>query len=180
MQNWVVIDEKYLNYLRATERRIPYSDYGTDKYKPFFGVLFEEGDLAYVTQISHAQPRHAAMRNAPDFIKVFLPDRNPVNPDRLAAVVNLNYMFPIPKSMIQNLEYKDIDKHRSFKSDQEKSQYIDLLKRELSQINTLNIDVKAKKLYEKKKRFPNDAVSLRCVDFCALEQLAKQYPLSST
>ena len=34
MQNWVVIEEKYLDYLRATERRIPFSNYGSDKYKP--------------------------------------------------------------------------------------------------------------------------------------------------
>ena len=175
MQNWVIIDEKYLDYLRAAEQRIPFSDYGTDKYKPFFGVLFEIDDLAYVTQISHAQPRHVKMRNAPDFIKIFIPDRNPMNPDRLVAVVNLNYMFPIHKSLIENLEYKDIEKHRTFKSTLEKSQYIDLLTKELAQINKLGIDTKARKLYEKKKRFPNDAASQRCIDFCSLEPLAQNY-----
>lgn len=180
MQNWVVIDENYLKYLRKTENRIPFSDYGTDKYKPFFGVLFEIGDLAYVTQISHAQPRHRTMGNAPDFIKIFIPDRNPMNPDRLAAVVNLNYMFPIHKSLIQNLEYKDIEQHRTFQSQQEKSQYIDLLTKELSQINQLGVDAKAKKLYERKKKFPEDAVSQRCVDFCALEPLAEAYVKAQT
>ena len=175
MQNWVVIDEKYLDFLRKTEKRIPFSDYGTDKYKPFFGVLFEIGDLVYVTQISHAQPRHTKMRNAPDFIKIFIPDRNPMNPDRLVAVVNLNYMFPIHKSLVEKLEYKNIEKHRTFMSPQEKSQYIDLLTKELEQINKLNIDTKAKKLYEKKKRFPNDAAAQRCVDFCSLEPLAEAY-----
>lgn len=175
MQNWVVIDEGYLNFLRLTEKRIPFSDYGTDKYKPFFGVLFEIGDLAYVTQISHAQPRHAKMRNAPDFLKIYIPDRNPINPDRLVAVVNLNYMFPIRKSLITNLEYKDIDKHRTFKSAHEKSQYIDLLTKELAQINKLGIDTKARKLYEKRKNYPNDAVSQRCLDFCALELLAENF-----
>lgn len=175
MQNWVVIDEKYLAFLRSAEPRIPFSNYGSDKYKPFFGVLFEKGDLAYVTQISHAQPRHSSMRNAPDFVKIFIPDRNPMNPDRLVAVVNLNYMFPIHKSLIENLEYRDIDKHRTFKTPQEKSQYIDLLTKELAQINTLGIDIKAQKLYEKKKRFPNDIVSRRCIDFCALEPLAEGY-----
>ena len=48
-------------------------------------------------------------------------------------------------------------------------------KKEVAQINTLKIDVKAKKLYGKKRRFPNEAVSLRCVDFCALEKLAQEY-----
>ena len=175
MQNWVILDEKYLNYLRKTEHRIPFSNYGTKKYKPFFGVLFEIGDLAYVTQISHAQTRHAQLKNAPDFVKIFIPDRNPRNPDRLVAVVNLNYMFPIHKSLIENLEYKDIDKHRTFKSLQEKSQYINLLTKELAQINKLGLDAKARKLYEKKRRFPNDVVSRRCIDFCALEPLAEAY-----
>ena len=175
MQNWVIIDEKYLDYLRTAEHRIPFSDYGTDKYKPFFGVLFEMGDLACVTQISHAQARHMKMRNAPDFIKIYIPDRNPMNPDRLVAVVNLNYMFPIHKSLIETLEYKDIEKHRTFKSALEKSQYIDLLTKELAQINKLGVDTKARKLYEKKKRFPNDAASQRCIDFCSLEPLAQAY-----
>ena len=56
--NWLVIDEKYLDYLRETENRIPFSDYGKDKYKPFFGILFETEDFYYVTQISHPQRRH--------------------------------------------------------------------------------------------------------------------------
>lgn len=58
-----------------------------------------------------------------------------MNPDRLVAVINLNYMFPIHKSLIKNLEYKDIEKHRTFKTPKEKSQYIDLLTKELAQIN---------------------------------------------
>ena len=115
------------------------------------------------------------MRNTPDFIKIYIPDRTPGAPDRLVAVVNLNYMFPIHKSLVTNLEYKDIDKHRTFRTPLEKSQYIDLLTKELEQINNLNIDKKAQKLYEKKLRFPNDTVSKRCVDFCALELLASTY-----
>lgn len=180
MQNWVVVDEKYLNYLRAAEERIPLSNYGADKYKPFFGVLFEIGDLAYVTQISHAQPRHNSMRNAPDFIKIFIADKNPSLPDRLVAVVNLNYMFPIRKSLLKKLEYKDIEKHRTFSSDKEKSQYIDLLTKELSQINTIGIEKRAIKLYERKYRLPDDNVSKRCIDFKEMEILALQYDTSAT
>lgn len=36
---WLVIDEKYLDYLRNIDSRIPYSDYGINKYKTFFGVF---------------------------------------------------------------------------------------------------------------------------------------------
>lgn len=103
--NWLIIDEKYLNYLRAKEKRIPFSDYGQNKYKPFFGVLFETDEFYYVTQILHPQNRHLTMKANEDFKKIYLPDSN-----RLIAVINLNYMFPIPKSLYQKLEYKDIDK----------------------------------------------------------------------
>ena len=73
MQNWVVVEEAYLDYLRAAEPRIPFSDYGTDKLKPFFGTLFEVGDLVYVTQVSHPKPRHAKMKNSLDFHKIYVP-----------------------------------------------------------------------------------------------------------
>lgn len=38
---WLVIDEKYLNYFRNKESKIPNSNYGNNKFKPFFGILFE-------------------------------------------------------------------------------------------------------------------------------------------
>lgn len=174
MQNWVTVDEAYLNYLRAAEPRIPHSDYGANKLKPFFGVLFERGDLVYVTQISHAQPRHEKMKNALDFIKIHLPDTD-AQRDRLVAVVNLNYMFPVHKHLIQPLQYRDIEKHRTFSSEREKSMYIGLLRKELAQINLLNIDTKAQKLYDLKQRYPNDKVALRCIDFCGLEKAATAY-----
>lgn len=175
MQNWVIVDEKYLDYLRAVEPRIPNSNYGTDKYKPFFGVLFEKGDLAYITQISHPKPRHSKMRNSLDFVKIFIPDTNPSLPDRFVAVINLNYMFPIHKSLIKYLRYKDIDQHRSFNNAIEKSRYIDLLSKELAQINTLNLEARAKKVYQIKKDFPANVVSSRCFDFQQLELLAIKY-----
>ena len=36
---WINVNEKYLDFLRAFEGRIPHTDYGTDKYKPFFGKV---------------------------------------------------------------------------------------------------------------------------------------------
>lgn len=47
---WLVIDEKYLDYLRQEDSRIPKSNYGKDKYKPFFGTLFETEEFYYVTR----------------------------------------------------------------------------------------------------------------------------------
>lgn len=121
MQSWVIIEEKYLNYLRKEEPRIPFSDYGKDKYKPFFGILFEVEDLVYVTQISHAKKRHERMKSNIDFIKIYISGE-------LCAVVNLNYMFPIHKSLIEDLQYKDIGKHREFSSQSEKTKLYRLVK----------------------------------------------------
>ena len=179
MQHWIVIPEEYLDYLRKFERRIPYSNYGEDKYKPFFGELFTIGDLVYVTQISHTQPRHNHLKNSKDFVKIYLPSSTPEQADRLVAVVNLNYMFPIPKSIIYPLEYKNIDQHRTFLSENDKTQYIDLLKKEMSVINTLNMDKRAKSLYDLKINFPNDDVSKRCFEFLKLEELATNYQYAS-
>lgn len=78
VQNWVIVDEEYLNYLRKIESRIPLSDYGVEKFKPFFGILFTVDDLVYVTPISHAQPRHYKMKNSLDFYKIYIEDKTPI------------------------------------------------------------------------------------------------------
>lgn len=133
--------------------------------------LFEVGDLYYVTQVSHPQERHMKLRQQKDFFKLF----DPKNPKRLIAVVNLNYMFPIPKEQTSPFVKKDIHTYRTFKSEKEKSQYIDLLDTELSIINSMDIGTKAKNLYRLKYNNPTNIVSKRCIDFKALEKLAEKY-----
>ena len=168
---WINVNEKYLNYLRAFEKRIPRTDYGSDKYKPFFGILFETKDFYYITQVSHAQLRHQKMKKQPDFFKIY----DPQELSRLIAVVNLNYMFPIPKNEVTPFIKKDIDTYRTFKSEEEKSKYIDLLDSEMKMINTMNLSVAAKDLYEKKYAFPNSRVSQRCLDYKALEKYVEKW-----
>lgn len=115
--NWIRVNEEYLDYLRQYEARIPFSDYGDDKCKPFFGTLFEVDDIAYITQVSHPQERHKKLKNLPDFKKIF----DPKDRSRLIAVVNLNYMFPVPKAEIEKMEYKNIESYRTFKDEKEKT-----------------------------------------------------------
>ena len=122
---WLVIDEKYLNYLRSKESRIPKSDYGNDTQKPFFCILFGTDNFYYVTQVSHPKQKHLTMKENIDFKKIY-----DIKSNRLIAVINLNYMFPIPKNMYEKLRYKDLDKHRNFKDEIEKSKYIALMKTE--------------------------------------------------
>lgn len=172
---WIIVDENYLDYLRSIESRIPKTDYGSDKYKPFFGVLFETNNLYYVTQVSHPQKRHQKMKQQKDFFKLYDPD----NPTRLIAVVNLNYMFPIPKEYTHDFEKKKIDTYRTFKSEQTKSKYIDLLDTELKVINSLNLGEKALYIYKLKYDKPQDSLSKRCIDFKDMERLARLYDTES-
>jgi len=156
--------------LRTYECRIPFSNYGDSKFKPFFGVLFEVSDLYYITQISHAQKRHYKIKEAIDFYKIYHP-----NQDRLLSVINLNYMFPIPKSEIYPLEYKNIEECRTFEDDSEKSKYINLLKTEIKEINKRDFSVIAKDIYNKKYLYPDSALSKRCLDYKKLESIALQW-----
>lgn len=169
--DWINVNEKYLDYLRIYEKRIPRTDYGANKYKPFFGILFEYNDLYYITQISHAQPRHIRMKKQPDFFKVY----DPQDLSRLIAVINLNYMFPIPKNEVTPFIKKDIDKYRTFQSALEKSKYIDLLDSEIKMINTMNLSKAAIDVYEKKYLYPHSRLAQRCLDYKMLEIYAQKW-----
>ena len=35
VMRWINVNEKYLDFLRDFEKRIPRTDYGSDRYKPF-------------------------------------------------------------------------------------------------------------------------------------------------
>lgn len=168
---WINVNEKYLDYLRKTEQRIPRTDYGNDRYKPFFGILFEVGNLYYITQVSHPQPRHNKMKQQKDFYKIY----DPKNPKHLIAVINLNYMFPIPKEQTFPFEKKNINTYRNFNSETEKNKYIALLDKELKVINSMDIGTKAENIYKLKYLKPDNNISKRCIDFKALEKLAVSY-----
>ncbi len=169
--DWYYIDEVFLNNLRLVESRIPETDYGRDKWKPFFGILFTIGDLAYVTNISSPKPRHSGMKNDLDFIKVYdvdLPDD-----DSLIAVINLNYMFPVPKKYLQQVDYAVLTSLISGKSSSELSKYWDFLQKELTIINTLDLGAKALRLYNLVNKYKNSKYALRSFDFSNLENVVK-------
>jgi hypothetical protein len=167
---WLTVEKDYLKYLRNFEKRIPLSEYGSDKFKPFFGELFTVGDLVYITQVSHPKKRHYTMKDDRDFIKLY-------DKMKLIAVVNLNYMFPVHKGKLINVEYKNISAFRTFKDEFDKGNYISLLKKEIREIKAKNIAQQAKDLYELRYNYPDDAVSQRCIDFKELEKKCLEYEL---
>lgn len=163
---WYIPDENFLNKLREHEKRIPKTNYGKDHMKPFFGILFERDGLVYITQISHPKERHIKSKENMDFKKIY-------KKDKLIGVVNLNYMFPIYKSKLEEVKYDHIEKYRTFKSNDEKNKYIALLKTELKIIKNKNIKETAIKLYNHKINFPDSNISKRCLDFMELENICK-------
>ena len=172
MMKWKIVDEYYLDFLREKfEPRIPYSNYGEDKYKPFFGELFRIGRMSYISQISSPKARHYKMKDSMDFLKIY----DPKTKSRLLGVINLNYMFPIATGGLSDLDYRTIDEHRTFSSDAEKSNYIRLLKMQLKQMNSLNIEQQAFSLYNHKLSYPESFISMRCFDFKALEDACLQF-----
>lgn len=84
-------------------------------------------------------------------------------------------MFPIPKSLIEDLKYGNIESHRTFSSDDEKFKYVALLKSEIKSINTMNLEKHALDVYNIRMNYPNDKISQRCLDFKNLERLCKLY-----
>lgn len=141
-------------------KKIPFSNYGENRYKPFFGVLFETDGLYYVTQVSHPQERHHNLRQQKDFYKIY----DPKQPQRLIAVVNLNYMFPVPKTETSYFRKSEIHTYRKFSSEAEKSKYVDLLDTELHVINSMGLGEKARYIYNLKYSKPIHPISKRCVD----------------
>lgn len=166
---WKIINEKYMDYIRNNyEKRIPETNYGSDKLKPFFGELFKQNGLVYVTQVTSAKPRHNKLKENIDFYKIY---KN----NKLVSCVNLNYMFPVPENELYDMKYKNIDDYVKFPSEELKSKYIKLLKYELSVINTMNLEKAAIELYKRKYDKPQDFVSLRCFDFKELECAATEW-----
>lgn len=166
---WKIINEKYTDFLRNNyEPRIPYTNYGKDKFKPFFGELFQVDDLIYVTQVTSPKPRHNKLKNSIDFHKIYINNT-------LISCVNLNYMFPVPICELSDLQYGKIDELITFETKTQKNNYINLLKIELAEINKLSLEQFAMELYHRKYDFPDDFISKRCFDFLNLENAAHEW-----
>ncbi|MCM1556041.1 MAG: type III toxin-antitoxin system ToxN/AbiQ family toxin [Anaeroplasma bactoclasticum] len=171
---WCTINEDYLDYLKSIETRIPNYSYHqtrsdrTEKklHKPFFYSLYDTGDYCYVGQVNHYRPdKHDRLREMQDFKKIYDATTN-----RPLCVVNLNYIFPVPKTELTELNYSDIDQVRDFDNLTEKSTYIDLLRKELAGINNKNLVPDVLNLFNLKKNRPDHIVARRCFDYELLEE----------
>ncbi len=168
---WCLIESSYIDYLKKYESRIPNINYGDEHIKPFFAPLFQMDNLVYVTQVTSPKPRHYKMKNQIDFIKYYS------NDGKLIGAINLNYMFPVPKTCIIPITSANIAVYKKFKSEEDKSKYISFLKKQMKIIEGLNIDKSAMTLYKYYQDNPDNIVSKRCFNFTYLENKAADFKI---
>jgi protein AbiQ len=168
---WYVADKGFVNYLHSLDNKVEQIDYA-DKFKPYFGIVLNINDTKFYIPVSSPKEKHKKMSNSRDFAKI-----QDLNSGELIAVININNMIPIPVKYICELNYSEVDLYRMFSDETAKSQYVDLLRKELNIINIMatKIQSNAAYLYEHYKNFPDDKLSSRCCNFIMLEKMAVEY-----
>lgn len=170
---YVYINDRYMEYLRKIQPRIPYSDYGT-RYKPFIGILIKHDDKCFVAPVSSYKKKYEAIKDSPSLITIYDHKYN-----RPISVVNLSNMFPAPENEIIEVQYRNIDLFRYFENDYEKGQFIAFLKKQLDEIKKLKIEQQAQKIYDiKVNQLPSFAGS-RCLNFRHLECKCSEWILKN-
>ena len=169
---WYVADKDFVNYLHSIDEKVEQIEY-KDSFKPYFGIIMNINNYNYYLPVSSPKPwKHSKMSNSKDFLKINDPETG-----ELIAVLNINNMIPIPLQYITMLDYNDVAKYKKFNNDSEKTNYINLLRKELKVIRSMSKKIKenAIYLYEHYKVFPNDRISSRCCNFIKLEESIKSY-----
>ena len=168
---WYIADKNFVNYLHSIDNKVENIEY-RNKLKPYFGIVLEISGVNYYMPVSSPKEKHKRMKNSRDFQKL-----NDKDTGELVAVLNINNMIPIPLQYITQLSYDEVGIYRNFDSELTKTQYIDLLRKELDIINSLAKTIKnnAIYLYNHYKQFPNDKLSSRCCNFLLLETMTQEY-----
>ena len=125
--------------------------------RKYIGIILTVNGLDYFAPLSSFKEKHKKMKNNMDFLRV-----------GNYAVINLNNMFPVPKSQCI---YVDISKESN-------PSYKALLSAEYRIITSLTERIlkNAKSLYEYKMKNGNSTpLAKRCNDFKLLEEKCKEY-----
>lgn len=170
--DFYIVSNEYNNALREKDFRVGFIDYGEDALKLHIGVVFQINNYKYFVPISSPKTKHLNMREGKDFIKLY-----DIQAKRLLAVLNINNMIPVPDNCLTKLEYKDLERYRSFENETEKMNYVYLLQRELAIIRGKEemISRNAERLYREKMVRPNSILSKRCCDFNLLEKVCDEW-----
>ena len=125
--------------------------------RKYIGIILKVNEHDYFAPLSSFKQKHYKMKEGLDFIKI-----------KTFAVINLNNMFPVPKSQVIDFDIKSVKNPK----------YKELLQREYRIITSLEkrIIESAEKLYNYKiENKDNTPLAKRCNDFLLLEQKATEY-----
>lgn len=161
--SFVLVDSAYCDFLRKTDPCVPYT---MDKKsnRPFVGILLQVGAMSYYAPLSSPKPKHLAMKNQIDLLKI--------NGGQY-GVINFNNMIPVHSNLIST-----IDLSTSSADSPSELQYKALLSNQLTWCNENRkiIISKAQKLYDMISNNKGwDSLTKRCCDFSKDEVLLKQY-----
>ncbi|MCC8112302.1 MAG: type III toxin-antitoxin system ToxN/AbiQ family toxin [Ruminococcus sp.] len=130
---------------------------GQTNERKYIGIVLKINGFEYFAPLSSFKSKHRKIKESLDLIKV-----------KDYAVINLNTMFPVPKS---ERTYVNIQAEKNL-------QYRNLLLAEYRVINSLQQKIRknAMTLYQIKKRDGDKtALSKRCNDFLRLEKASLSY-----
>ena len=152
------IDNNYINYLSPHAPHLFHNKKpGQQNERKYIAIILQVNGLDYFAPLSSFKPKHNKMSEMMDFIKV-----------KNYAVINLNNMFPVPKS---ECTFVDIQKETDL-------QYKSLLRAEYRYIKSIQDKIKknATTIYNHKISNGNSTgLAKRCNDFLLLEKLCKEY-----
>ncbi len=152
------INPAYIDYLVPFAPHIFHNKKDNQKHsRKYIGIILTVNNLDYFVPLSSFKDKHSKMQESIDFLKI-----------KHFAVLNLNNMFPVPKS---ERTFLDINKVSDVN-------YKNLLRKEYRIIKTLESKIlkNAKIVYSHKIQNVNKTpLCKRCNDFLLLEEKAREY-----
>ncbi len=152
------VDAKYINYLSPFAPHLFLNKQaGQQNERKYIGVVLSVNGMDYFAPLSSFKPKHNAMKDGIDFIKI-----------KNYAVINLNNMFPIAPN---TYNYVDISAVKNEK-------YKELLRSEYRYIKSIQERIRknALTLYKLWLKDGNKtSLGKRCNDFTLLEDACKKY-----
>lgn len=152
-------DDEYCDFLRKSDPCVPYT-MDKKRNRPFVGIVFSINGYKYYAPLTSPKPKHLAMKNQIDFLKI---------KGGAWGAINLNNMIPIHENSLQIVNMKILPT-----DDKPTINYKNLLSNQLSWCNKTEnsafITSRAQKLYDmvvQKKAQPQ--LVQRCCDFSIVE-----------
>ncbi len=152
------IQNDYINYLSEFAPHLFHNKKSSqENERKYIGIVLEINSYKYFAPLSSFKEKHKKMNETLDFIKI-----------KNFAVINLNNMFPVPKTQIINFDIKKV-KNKKYKA---------LLQREYRYITIIENKIleSAKLLYNYKLEHKNKTnLAKRCNNFLLLEKKSDEY-----